>query len=338
MTGTRSHDEQVHVCCEPAADMTSNGLHKVHQQFWAGLSLMLIALISNRHVLGCGAAYSLMSVLNSNAKVHLNNMIAVLGNIEQVACVIVCRLNGHANGPDTPPRPTAESNGVLSWAYPSGGGTHPRPGSASKTRHGKHSMVAAYGTADTAPSIHYMAAGFSLAALAVHGVTEGRSVAGGMVSDGTAVSNVAVPLYLTGALKGTAASVLAGVYCKQRPVQAGIAGAIIASFGPTAALVTLAQVPLGSIPKDFVLDTSGLTSKALSATSGALLVLALHVLTPIASQFHQQASLKGLSSGACCACLLFALRRVTVLYTYSLKCHCIWPLLSIMPSRCLSAE
>ncbi|KAL0045347.1 hypothetical protein WJX82_004386 [Trebouxia sp. C0006] len=96
------------------------------------------------------------------------------------------RLNGHANGPDTPPRPTAESNGVLSWAYPSVGGTHPRPGSASKTRHGKHS----------------------------------------------------------------------------------VAGVIIAGFGPAAALVTLAQVPLGSIPKDFMLDASGLTSKAISAISG----------------------------------------------------------------------
>lgn len=218
------------------------------------------------------------------------------------------RLNGHANGPDTPPRPTIESNGVLGWAYPSVRNTPPRPGSASKTRHGKHSMVAAYATADTAPSIHYMAAGFSLAALAVHGVTEGWNVAGGMVSDGTAVSNMAVPLYLTGALKGAAASILAGLFCKQRSVHAGIAGAIIASFGPTAALVTLAQVPLGSIPKDFVLDTSGLTSKAISAISGALLVLALHVLMPIASQIHQQASLKGLLSGACCACLFFALR------------------------------
>ena len=89
-------------------------------------------------------------------------------------------------------------------------------------------MVAAYGTAGTAPSIHYMAAGFSLAALAVHGVTEGSSVAGGMsLTDGTAVSNVAVPLYLTGALKGAAAS---SVFCKQRSVHAGIAGAIVASF------------------------------------------------------------------------------------------------------------
>ncbi|KAL0028249.1 hypothetical protein WJX79_004244 [Trebouxia sp. C0005] len=131
------------------------------------------------------------------------------------------RLNGHANGPDTPPRPTTESNGVLSWAYPSVGGTLPRPGSASKTRQGKHSMVAAYGTADIAPSIHYMAAGFSLAALAVHGVTEGWSVAGGMVSDGTAVSNVAVPLYLTGVLKGAAASVLAGHIVHINGVQNG---------------------------------------------------------------------------------------------------------------------
>jgi len=235
-------------------------------------------------------------------------MLASPKSHEEPACVIVCRLNGHANGPDTPPHSTAESNGVLSWAYPSVGGTPPRPGSASKTRHGKHSMVAAYGTADTVPSLHYMAAGFSLAALAVHGVTEGWNVAGGMVSDGTAVSNVAVPLYLTGALKGAAASILAGVFCKQRSVHAGIAGAIIASSGPAAALVTLAQVPLGSVPKDFVLDASGLTSKAISAISGALLVLALHILTPIASQIHQQASLKGLLSGACCACLLFALR------------------------------
>ena len=184
-------------------------------------------------------------------------------------------------------------------------GTPPCPGSASKTRHGKHSMVAAYGTADTAPSIHYMAAGFSLAALAVHGVTEGWNVAGGMVPDGTAVSDVAVPLYLTGPLKGAAAS---SVFCKQGSVHAGIAGAIVASFGPTAALVTLAQVPLGSIPKDFVLDASGLTSKAISAISVALFVLALHVLTPIASQIHQRTSLKGLLSGTCCACLLFALR------------------------------
>jgi len=235
-------------------------------------------------------------------------MLASPKSHEEPACVIVCRLNGHANGPDTPPHSTAESNGVLSWAYPSVGGTPPRPGSASKTRHGKHSMVAAYGTADTVPSLHYMAAGFSLAALAVHGVTEGWNVASGMVSDGTAVSNVAVPLYLTGALKGAAASILAGVFCKQRSVHAGIAGAIIASSGPAAALVTLAQVPLGSVPKDFVLDASGLTSKAISAISGALLVLALHILTPIASQIHQQASLKGLLSGACCACLLFALR------------------------------
>ena len=135
-------------------------------------------------------------------KCTLINMIAAPWSHEQAACVIVRRLNGHANGPDTRPRPTTESSGVLSWAYPSVGGTPPRPGSASKTRHGKHSMVAAYGTADTAPSIHYMAAGFSLAAVAVHGISGGWSVAGGMVSDGTAVSNVAVPLYLTEALKG----------------------------------------------------------------------------------------------------------------------------------------
>ena len=153
---------------------------------------------------------------------------------------MVCRLNGHANGPDTPPRPTTQSKGVLSGAYPSVGGTHPRPGSASKTRHGKHSMVAAYGTADTAPSIHCMAAGFCLA---VRDVMEGWNVAGGIVSDGTAVANVAVPLYLTGALKGAAASILAGVFCKQRSVHAGIAGEIVATFGLTAALVTLAQVP-----------------------------------------------------------------------------------------------
>ena len=247
---------------------------------------------------------------------------------------MVCRLNGHANGPDTPPRPTTQSNGVLSGAYPSVGGTLPHPGSASNTRHGKHSMVAAYGTAATAPSIHYMAAGFSLAALAMHGVTEGWNVAGGMVSDATTVSYMAVPWYLTGALKGAAASILAGVFCKQRPVHAGVAGAIIASSGPAAALVTLAQVPLGSIPKELVLDASGLTSKAISSISGALLVLTLHVLTPIASEIHQQASLKGLSSGACCACLLFPLRgflRGVSQYCICTiqKCYGIWPLLSI---------
>ncbi len=85
-----------------------------------------------------------------------------------------------------------------------------------------------------------MAAGFCLA---VRDVMEGWNVAGGIVSDGTAVANVAVPLYLTGALKGAAASILAGVFCKQRSVHAGIAGAIVATFGLTAALVTLAQVP-----------------------------------------------------------------------------------------------
>ena len=208
-------------------------------------------------------------------------------------------------------------------------------------------MVAAYGTADTAPSIHYMAAGFSLAALAVHGVTEGWNVAGGMVPDGTAVSDVAVPLYLTGPLKGAAAS---SVFCKQGSVHAGIAGAIVASFGPTAALVTLAQVPLGSIPKDFVLDASGLTSKAISAISVALFVLALHVLTPIASQIHQRTSLKGLLSGTCCAnkrhaqhVPLVCVERpstwcFTVLYTYNLSVSVFGHCSAFMPSRCLSAE
>ena len=56
MTGTLSSNQQVHVCCGQAANMTSNGIRKVHQQFRAGFSLMLIPLVSNTHALGCGAA------------------------------------------------------------------------------------------------------------------------------------------------------------------------------------------------------------------------------------------------------------------------------------------
>lgn len=169
-------------------------------------------------------------------------------------------------------------------------------------------MIAAYGTADTVPSIHYMAAGLSVAALAVHGVTEGWNAAEVIVSDGAAVSTVAIPLCLTATLKGAAAGILAGVFCKQRPLQAGMAGAVVSMFAPVAALVSLAQTPLGRLPDAFVLDASGLTSKATAATLGALSTLALLVLTPTASRVHQQASLKGLFSGAACAGVLFALR------------------------------
>ncbi len=169
-------------------------------------------------------------------------------------------------------------------------------------------MVAAYGTADTVPGTHYLAAGLSLAALAMHSITEGWIAAGSVVSDNAAVSTLAVPLYLTGMLKGAAAGILAGVFCKQRPFQAGVVGAVVSVFTLAAALVTLGQVPLGSISEGFVLDASAVTSKAAAAISGALLVLALQVLTPIASQLHQQASVKGLLSGAACAGLLFAFR------------------------------
>ena len=81
---------------------------------------MLTSLVSNRHALGCSAACLLMSILNSK-EVHRNKTTAVPGNHEQVTCVIVCKLNGHANGPDIPPRPTTQSSGVLGWAYPSVG-------------------------------------------------------------------------------------------------------------------------------------------------------------------------------------------------------------------------
>ena len=215
-----------------------------------------------------------------------------------------CRLNGYADGPETSPRPTYESNGVLSWAYPPVG-SPPRPSSASKTR---HSMVAAYGTAEKAPSIHYMAAGLSLAALAGHSAVEGWSAADAMVSEAAAVSSMAVPLYLTGTLKGAAAGILAGVFCKHRSVLAAAIASTVAMVMPVAALITLSQVPLGSIPDSFVLDASGVTSKAAAATSGALLVMSLQVLAPIATRLHQQASLKGLFAGAACAGLTFGLR------------------------------
>ena len=239
-----------------------------------------------------------------------------------VHSVFVLRLNGHAKGPHTPPRPTIESNGVLTWAYPSAGGPPTRPGSASKTRHTKHGVIAAYGAADTVPSIHYMAAGLSLAALALHGVTEGWNAAEVMVSDGVAVSSVAVPLCLTGIVKGAAAGILASVFCRQRPLQAGLAAAVVAMFAPIAALVTLAQTPLGRISDAFVLDASGLTSKATAATLGALLTQALLVLTPIASRIHQQASLKGLFSGAACAGVLLAARGLLcVVSPYCIHTH-----------------
>ena len=80
-----------------------------------------------------------------------------------------------------------------------------------------------------------MAAGLSLAALtalAAHGIAEGWSAAGVIVSDGAAVSTVAVTLCLTATVKGAAAGVHAhslripcafrnaGVFCNHRHPQA----------------------------------------------------------------------------------------------------------------------
>ena len=70
-------------------------------------------------------------------------------------------------------------------------------------------------TASAVPSIHYMAA-----ALAVHAVAEVWSAAGVTVSDGAAVSTVAVPLCLTATVKSAAAGALASDFCNQRHPQA----------------------------------------------------------------------------------------------------------------------
>ena len=209
-----------------------------------------------------------------------------------------------------PATPNGDSSSVLSDAYPSKGSSQ-RPGSASKSRHGRQSMVAAYGTSDKSPSIHFLAAALSLAALAGHSLTEGWVAASGVVSNKQAVSYVAVPIYLTGILKGAAAGILTGVFCKRNAMQAGTVAAIVVMSTPMAALVSLAQVPLGSKAvqhSTFMLYGQGVISKWIAGVAGALLFLSLSVLTQIASRVNQAASVKGLLAGVACAGLVFAVR------------------------------
>lgn len=224
-----------------------------------------------------------------------------------------CRLNGYANGYSLSPHAQEESNSVLSWAYPPVGsppaakGEPHRPGSASKHRHAKHS-VPAYGAGDHVNGAHLLGAGLCLAGLAGHSICEGWGAAYAIVSDGSGAQHVALPLYMTSALKGAAASVLAGALCKQTSVQGVVVSAAIAALMPTAALICLAQVPLGDVPASFLWDPSAVTEKATTAIAGALLVLSLQVLMPIATRTHRQSSLKGLFSGAACAGVVFAVK------------------------------
>ena len=219
----------------------------------------------------------------------------------------VCSSHGGLNGFATPKHGNGQSSSVLDWAYPQAGSPE-RPGSASKSRHGKQSIVAAYGTTDKVPSIHFLAAGLSLAALAGHSITEGWTAADGIVSHASDISRSAVPLYFTAALKGAAAGILTGFFCRQKPVQAGTVAAVVVLLAPIAAMVTLAQVPLGRTPSDFVLDPSAVTSKVAAAVSGVLVFLSLSVLTQIAGRLNQQASVKGVFVGIVCAGFIFAAR------------------------------
>ena len=219
----------------------------------------------------------------------------------------MCRPSIHTNGLDTPPK--QQQGSVLSWAYPQAEHQH-RPESASKTRQaGRHGVAAAYGDNPASPGMRMLGAGLALLALGLHSICEGWTVALAVVQD-VNVSTLALPLYLTGALKAAAVSILGAQVYKQTTSRAVLAGASVVVLTPIAALLRLARVPLDSIPPGLVLDPPGLTSKLTAATAGALLVLGVQVLTPMAIKLHRQAGIKGLLSGVACAVVIFGLRGV----------------------------
>lgn len=153
-----------------------------------------------------------------------------------------------------------------------------------------------------------MGAGLCLAGLTGHGICEGWNAAGTIASGSAGSSSIALPLYMTGTLKGAAAGILAGVVCKQTAMRSGLVAASVALLTPIAATVSLAQVPLNDIPNGFLIDPSGITSKAVALVGGALLVLSLQVMAPIATRSQSHSSVKGLLSGVACASIVFGVR------------------------------
>lgn len=163
-----------------------------------------------------------------------------------------------------------------------------------------------------------LGSGLAILSLGLHSICEGWTVALATV-DGVNVSTMILPLYLTGALKAAAVSVLAALVYKQTTYRAIVAGSFVAVLTPVAALVRLARVPLGSISSlEYKLDASGVTTRVTAATAGAMLVLGVQVLTPMATKLHRQAGLKGLFAGIGCALLVFGLRGA--LCTLSSSC------------------
>lgn len=153
-----------------------------------------------------------------------------------------------------------------------------------------------------------MGAGLCLAGLTGHSICEGWNAAVTIASGNAGSTSIALPLYMTSTLKGAAAGILAGVVCKQTPVRTGLVAASVAVLTPLAAIVSLAQVPLDDIHDGFLIDPSGITSKAVAAVAGALLVLSLQVMAPIATQSQSQSSVKGLLCGAACASIVYGVR------------------------------
>ena len=151
-------------------------------------------------------------------------------------------------------------------------------------------------------------AGLCLAGLTGHSICEGWNAAVTIASGNAGSTSIALPLYMTGTLKGAAAGILAGVACKQTPVRTGLVAASIAVLMPVAAIVSLAQVPLNEVPNGFVIDPSGITSKAVASVAGALLVLSLQIMAPIATRSRSQSGVKGLLCGAACASIVFGVR------------------------------
>ena len=155
-----------------------------------------------------------------------------------------------------------------------------------------------------------MGAWLCLAGLAGHSICEGWDAAFTIASGNAWAASIALPLYLTGTLKGAAAGILAGVVCKQTLMRTGLVAASTVVLMPVAAILSLAQVPLHDIPVGFLIDPSGITSKTVASVAGALLVLSLQIMAPIATRTHSQSSVKGLLSGAACAGIVFGVRGV----------------------------
>ena len=222
-------------------------------------------------------------------------------------------MSSHANGQAPWSDGTEGSNSVLSTVYPPAGspastqGVGRHPGSASKHRHSKRS-VPAYSSREPVGGTHVMGAGLCLAGLAGHSICEGWDAVFTIASGNAGAASIALPLYMTGTLKGAAAGILAGVVCKQTPMRTSLVAASTAMLMPVAATVSLAQIPLDNIPTGFLIDPSGITSIAVASVAGALLVLSLQIMAPIATRIHAPSSVKGLLSGAACAGVLFGVR------------------------------